>query len=96
MRVCWLTAVLVAVLDANEKSLDASNLSFSERRRLFRWKLFFRLIASMPSLIGALFKNNLGQILDYTGPWASDCVLVRFCRFTTPLSSLGLQAPLLF
>jgi hypothetical protein len=42
-------------------------ISHAEKRRLFRWKIFFRLLASVPSLIGAVFKNDLGQILDYTG-----------------------------
>lgn len=54
-----------AVLDADELSTHSVNMD--EKRRLFRWKLFFRLVASVPSLIGSLFKNNLGQILNYTG-----------------------------
>ena len=39
----------------------------AEKHRLFRLKLFFRLVASVPSLVGSLFESNLGTILDTAG-----------------------------
>ena len=39
----------------------------SARRKSFRIKILFRLLAACPPLVGALFVSNLGHILDYSG-----------------------------
>lgn len=40
------------------------------RRRQFRLKLLFRLLAAVPPLVGAFFISDLGKILDFTGLFA--------------------------
>ena len=53
--------------DSQNSKLTVTGAAMAEKRRLFRLKVVFRLLASCPALVGSMFKNSLGDILDYTG-----------------------------
>lgn len=75
VRVCVRASVSVrvsvyvrtCVVMLSDEAEQAAPVRLADKRRLFRWKIAFRLFASVPSLAGSLFVNNLGDILDYTG-----------------------------
>lgn len=61
---------LTSAVDDNDSinsKLTVTGAAMAEKRRLFRLKVVFRLLASCPALVGSMFKNSLGDILDYTG-----------------------------
>jgi hypothetical protein len=72
--VCVPRCMAAGAVDSAEVSLNKLPMAaepleetFYEKQRMFRYKLLFRLLASCPALVGSMFKNQLGEILDYTG-----------------------------
>ena len=77
--------LLFAVL-GHEKHLI--RMTKSEKRRLFRMKVGFRLLAACPSLVGALFKHDLGAILSYTGAMHTSAITTCFLHLLVHMPAL--------
>ena len=59
--------------------------AWQQRSAQFQAKLLFRLLASVPPVVGAWFVSDLGKILDYTGECESPLLLFLLCGHPLPI-----------